>query len=266
MMTHPFSTTITSSLALLFLCTTFHVEAFTFDTRIGATIVQHQSTGTPITWGQPPIRIRFELGTDAYDDAAASAMGAWNAVVPLLLPDQSAPNVVRWARDGEIDVGTSAATTTKTYGLRNGHWMVVQADILLNPQMCWSVYRGSLRIVQCGRSISYLLDVERVVLHELGHLLGLEHPDEGNQDVSAIMNGTISNLDNLAVDDEAGIRFLYSPTPSPAQAQHLAQHGGSGGGCVMGNGEHPDQLIYLLAALAMIYMARILCGIIRLVK
>src|SRR5207247_1871393 len=49
----------------------------------------------------------------------------------------------------------------------------------------------------------------RVALHEFGHILGLDHPAESRQTVSAIMNSHISNLDQLTSDDIAGAQALY---------------------------------------------------------
>ena len=59
-------------------------------------------------------------------------------------------------------------------------------------------------------------DIQRIFLHELGHALGLNHPDGAGQTVAAIMNSVVSNLYQLTADDEAGIQFLYgAPTPTP---------------------------------------------------
>ena len=56
-------------------------------------------------------------------------------------------------------------------------------------------------------------DITRLLIHELGHALGLGHPDEAGQDVSAIMNSDLSfenrSLDTVQPDDIAGARTLY---------------------------------------------------------
>ena len=62
-------------------------------------------------------------------------------------------------------------------------------------------YRGPLR--------PNFYDFHRVALHEFGHVLGLDHPDQAGQSKVAIMNSVISNLDSLAADDIAGVDFLY---------------------------------------------------------
>jgi predicted Zn-dependent protease len=225
-------------------------HAFTYDVLAGPVIVQHQSTGTPLVWPTTPITIRLELGdtgrvlrngTTRWDDNAADALAEWTAVVPLLVQQADAPNVVRWSGDEE-HLGSLAARTTKEYARLNGLLVIVRATTILNAALCWDAYDGPLQPVLCHGQLTPLLDVRRVLLHELGHVLGLEHPDEGGQTVAAIMNQTTSDVDTLQADDEAGIRALYPPPPVVAPRQDVSAaaadggHGG-GGGCAMGTGE-----------------------------
>ena len=102
-------------------------DAFTYDVLAGPVIVQHQSTGTPLVWPTTPIPLRLELGdagrvlrngTTSWDDNAASALAEWTAVVPLLVPQAEAPNVVRWSGADE-PLGTLVARTTKDYARRH---------------------------------------------------------------------------------------------------------------------------------------------------
>jgi predicted Zn-dependent protease len=238
---------------LCLVCTTLAPlpsHAFTYDVLAGSVIVQHQSTGTPLVWPTTPIPIRLELGdagrvlrngTTRWDDNAASALAEWTAVVPLLVQQFEAPNVVRWSGDPE-HLGSLAARTTKEYARRNGLLVIVRATTILNAELCWDAYHGPLQPVLCHGQLTPLLDVRRVLLHELGHVLGLEHPDEGGQEVAAIMNHTTSDLDTLQADDEAGIMALYHQEPVAAPRQEVsaaaAEGGqGGGGGCAMGPGE-----------------------------
>lgn len=52
------------------------------------------------------------------------------------------------------------------------------------------------------------------LLHELGHVVGLNHPDEYGQNVDAVMNSTNPWYD-LQPDDIAGIRALYPRKQQP---------------------------------------------------
>ena len=51
-------------------------------------------------------------------------------------------------------------------------------------------------------------------MHELGHVLGLDHPDQARQTVTAIMNARVSDLDRLQADDVSGARSLYGTPPN----------------------------------------------------
>jgi hypothetical protein len=55
-----------------------------------------------------------------------------------------------------------------------------------------------------------------VALHEFGHVLGLDHPDEFGQSVDAIMNSTVGDLDKLLFDDILGAYSLYIGATSGA--------------------------------------------------
>ena len=83
----------------------------------------------------------------------------------------------------------------------------VEGDLVFNTTFTFNSYRGAVRS-SGGRET---WDIQRLALHELGHLLGLDHPDEKGQRVSALMNSLIGDLDALTADDIAGTRSLYSP-------------------------------------------------------
>ena len=97
--------------------------------------------------------------------------------------------------------GTLAVTVTWYTGAQ-----AQESDVLFNSNYSWDSYRGDLQ------STTY--DIRRVALHELGHMLGLDHPDEHGQVVPAIMNSIISNLDALQIDDINGAQSLYGAPPA----------------------------------------------------
>jgi hypothetical protein len=81
-------------------------------------------------------------------------------------------------------------------------------------------------------SLTYAIDIQRVMLHELGHVLGLEHPDDAGQTVVALMNSHLSDVDTLTQDDRDGAVFLY-PQPSLTASVQASSGSGSGGGCTL---------------------------------
>src|SRR5262249_18757800 len=104
-----------------------------------------------------------------------------------------------------------SGTLAIAYYIYSGSTMT-ETDILFNTAQKFNSYRGPLQ------SNGY--DIQRIAVHELGHMLGLAHPDQAGQKVDAIMNSHISDRYTLSADDIAGIQSLYgaassTPTPPP---------------------------------------------------
>ena len=59
-----------------------------------------------------------------------------------------------------------------------------------------------------SQSVSGRYNITPLLIHELGHALGLGHPDDAGQDVSAIMNSSF-DVYTVQPDDIAGARALY---------------------------------------------------------
>ncbi len=98
----------------------------------------------------------------------------------------------------EFGRGVLAVTITSIDGDER-----LESDIVVNSGEYWDVYPGVPQIRH---------DFRRVVMHELGHLLGLDHPDEAKpaQTVTALMNAHVSDVESLQADDIAGARALYN--------------------------------------------------------
>ncbi len=82
---------------------------------------------------------------------------------------------------------------------------MTEADVLFNEHQQFDSYRGPLRYGNGGYAIG---DIRRILLHELGHAIGLDHPDDHGQHVDAIMNSETSNRETLASDDISGAQFF----------------------------------------------------------
>jgi Matrixin len=154
-------------------------------------------------------------------------------------------NTVTFAHDHcGNSFGDVAAVTRKSYIQRSGHFFLVEADVVLNANLCWNAYAGPLRPCEVTQGHFPAIDIQRVMLHELGHVLGLAHPDAAGQTVVAVMNSYLSDVDTLMQDDRDGAMFLYSQPPLTATARASAGSGsgesGGGGGCTLRPGMGVD--------------------------
>ncbi|HEY0865609.1 MAG TPA: matrixin family metalloprotease [Lacunisphaera sp.] len=189
-------------------------------------IVDQRESGTalPLKWPPGSVAIQIKLGSTAnlsdgnsYNTSAQAAAQMWNThlgnlqITMSLLPAGPADennnlNELVFASDvfgDAFDTNTVAITTVWSRGNER-----TRADIVYNSARTWDSYDGPTR--------SGVIDLQRVTLHELGHLLGLDHPDEAGQSVQAIMNSRISSLDALASDDITGAQNIYGPPGQPA--------------------------------------------------
>lgn len=80
---------------------------------------------------------------------------------------------------------------------------IVEADIHINSNMSFDIFDGASPFL--GTRYSQTKDFRRVVLHELGHAIGLDHEDTEE----AIMRPEYGEIFKLKEDDIAGVQLLY---------------------------------------------------------
>lgn len=158
-------------------------------------------------------------GAASWDASAEDALATWNQYLANVQFTVVRNSSVTPADGDDVnnvffdntfygsDFGDAVAITTEW--TRNGGRTRIEADTVFNSNLSWNSYRGNLRTASGGGT---LYDLHRVALHEFGHTLGLDHPDDYGQVVRAIMNSHVSNIDSLQPDDIRGAQSLYGAT------------------------------------------------------
>ncbi len=189
--------------------------------------------GAPLSWATSEATLILDLGCPTPDltnwgpcwaDAAEAAAAAWNAAgssfrfqtkretgLHPCTTRNSFRNFVVFrpvvCGGGSFGTRTLALTQIIKSGTSGTAATELRATrVWFNSALNWSTYTGSLQTDNHGRRIH---DFYRVALHEFGHALGLGHPNEKGQSVSAIMNSRVSALYQLQPDDILGINTIY---------------------------------------------------------
>jgi len=189
-------------------------------------------------WQIPDVPIRVQMGpadivladgSIDFDSSVENAMALWNEQMAAMQFSwtEAPPGTPAMEGDGvssmqfsstvygdDFGKGVLAVTLIDAVGSAN-----TETDILFNDANLFNSYRGAYAIFG---GIVYF-DLHRIALHELGHSLGLDHPDEHNQTVAAIMNSQISDLYTLHQDDIDGAVALYGAPPNAPSPTGNAQ-------------------------------------------
>jgi hypothetical protein len=154
-------------------------------------------------------------GSPSFNAVAEEALNIWNQhLIHLRFAVNRGSILPPDGNDANTSVTMSSTIYGETFGNgvlavtlvtpRNGTF--VEADVIFNRGANWDSYRGDL--------LQDTEDLRRVALHEFGHVLGLDHPDQAGQSVAAVMNSTISDTDTLQNDDIFGAKSLYDNGPA----------------------------------------------------
>ncbi len=184
----------------------------------------HAYNATPEQWPDGAINLVFALGpagrtlqdgNTSWDAVAQSAANEWNQNLGLV---QFTPVVDDGATAQQGDGKNTVAFSNSIYGDSFGDETIAvtllhhttatttgEADVLVNSADTFDSYSGALKDPGTSQNI----DLHRVLLHEFGHVLGLDHPDKIGQTVTAIMNSVISDTDQLTSDDVGGSTAIY---------------------------------------------------------
>jgi Matrixin len=183
--------------------------------------VREMNNGTPIEWNKNrtvlmhlslPTGGPFIDGSASFNAVAEAALSIWNQNLVHMQFAVDRNSIL--PPDGN-DANTSVIMSNKIYGEtfdqntlavtlvtpRDNH--LIEADVIFNSKWDWDSYRGS----------SEGIDFRRVALHEFGHVVGLDHPDEAGQHVTAIMNSVVGSVDTLQADDINGAKSIYDSGP-----------------------------------------------------
>jgi len=205
------------------------LAVLTAGTAFAFTFVLNKNTNLPIKWPAGTIPVKIMLGDTKtlldgsnFNTSARTATQTWNAILgstqfqaELTTGTPTSNNRVNELAFSDKIFGKDfdAETLAVTTGYSSGNERI-EADIIFNTAYTWDSYRGNTRYN--GQTL--IPDIQRVALHELGHILGLDHPDQADpaQSVAAIMNSRIGNLYELTTDDTTAAQSLYGPPGVPA--------------------------------------------------
>jgi Matrixin/WD40-like Beta Propeller Repeat len=180
--------------------------------------------------GFGPAAINLQDGMASWNASAADALDIWNGYLDEISASSVlATTVPQVSGDGinsaffsstvfgdSFDEGTIAVTVILSQDGNSS--ATAEADVVVNTAFQFDSYRGPL---QTGN-----VDFHRVVLHEFGHVLGLDHVTN-NPPGQALMEPIISDLDHLGPDDTLGIGRVYGAMIYDIPGQVLIRVGDS---------------------------------------
>lgn len=209
----------------------------TEDPMVGTGIIESSYTelGPQFQDDQIPVQINInaidnrpnQIGVQAGRLASINSYHTWQNLPESYISFGPMMSTTRVSAQGDCDgnhdvtwgisnAGHGAGTLAVTYTCYIGE-RILDADVEIDTDH----FGGAWRTDGSGACGSGVFDLETVLLHESGHVLGLGHPTNTQCEPCPVMDATYSGVNRDAcADDEAGAEALYplaagSPPAAP---------------------------------------------------
>lgn len=177
-----------------------------------------------IKWYVKSNTVPTALGAANAMRAVSNAVSTWNSASnqklfnPVVYSSSSVKidaydrnNVVAWKYLKEAPSALAYSRTWYSYSKKGGYYSAVESDLSFNTRYAWSTSLKDGTAYRSGNAI----DVETVVLHEMGHTLGLldlynlPSSDPRRADTKQAMNSYNDVQRTLGNGDKTGVWALY---------------------------------------------------------